>query len=37
MRILAHGEKAVQKGNTIKQDDLFKQIDETLIKRKTHK
>ena len=37
MRILAHGEKAIQKGNTIKQEDLFKQIDENVMKRKTHK
>ncbi len=35
MRILAHGENAIQKGNTIKQEDLFKQIDENLMKRKT--
>lgn len=37
MRILAHGEKAVHKGDIIKQENLFKQIDETLMKRKTHK
>ena len=37
MRILAYGERAVQKGNTIKQEDLFKKIDEHLIKKKTHK
>ena len=37
MRILAHGEKAIQKGDIIKQEDLFKHIDETLMKRKTHK
>jgi prevent-host-death family protein len=37
MRILAHGEKAIQKGNTIKQEDLFKQIDENLMTRKSHK
>jgi prevent-host-death family protein len=36
MRILAHGEKAIQKGDTIKQEDLFKQIDDNLMKRKTH-
>jgi len=35
MRILEHGEKAIQKGNTIKQEELFKRIDEDLIKRKT--
>jgi len=37
MRILAHGEKAIQAGDTIKQEDLFKQIEEDLMKRKTHK
>lgn len=37
MRILAHGEEAVQNGDTIKQEDLFKQLDERLMKRKTHK
>ncbi len=37
MRILAHGEKAIQKGGTIKQENLFKQIDENLVKRKTQK
>lgn len=37
MRIVAQGEKAVQRGDTIKQDDLFRQIDEKLMKRKTHK
>jgi prevent-host-death family protein len=37
MRILAHGEKAIQQSDTIKQEDLFKQIDENLMKRKTHK
>ena len=36
-RILAHGEKAVQKGNTINQEDLFKQIDENLRRGKRHK
>ncbi len=35
MRILAHGEKAIRKGNTIKQEDLFKQIDDNLIRRQT--
>ena len=37
MRILAHGEKAVQGGDNIKQEDLFKQIDDNLMKRKTNK
>jgi len=37
MKILAHSEKAVQKGDTIKQEDLFKQINETLTIRKTRK
>jgi prevent-host-death family protein len=37
MRIVAQGEKAVQRGDTIKQDDLFSQIDDKLAKRKTHK
>jgi prevent-host-death family protein len=37
MRILAHGEKTIQRGDTIKQEDLFKQIDDNLMKRKTHK
>jgi len=37
MRILANGEKAVQKGDTLKQEDLFRQINENLLKRKTHK
>ena len=31
MRILDQGEKAIQKGNTIKQVDLFRQFDENLI------
>jgi len=35
MRILDHGEKAVQNGSTIKQEDLFRQLDESLMKRKT--
>ncbi|MEW6714705.1 MAG: type II toxin-antitoxin system Phd/YefM family antitoxin [Nitrospirota bacterium] len=35
LRILAHGEKAVQKGEAIKQEDLFKRLDEKLITRKT--
>lgn len=35
MRILAHGEKALQVGDTIIQDDLFRQIDNNLLKRKT--
>ncbi|MBI5746307.1 MAG: type II toxin-antitoxin system Phd/YefM family antitoxin [Nitrospirae bacterium] len=37
MRILAHGEQAIPKGNTIKQEDLFRQIDDSLMKRKTRK
>jgi prevent-host-death family protein len=37
MRILAHGDKAIQKGYTIKQEDLFRQIDDNLMKIKTHK
>ena len=32
MRILAHGEKAIKKGDLLKQEDLFKRIDENLIK-----
>jgi len=37
MKILVHSEKAVQEGNTIKQEDLFKQINDNLMKGKTHK
>ncbi|MGD0886561.1 MAG: type II toxin-antitoxin system Phd/YefM family antitoxin [Thermodesulfovibrionales bacterium] len=37
IRILAHGEKAIQKEDTLKQKDLFKRIDENLMKRKTHR
>ena len=35
MKILVQGEKAVQKGNTIKQENIFKKMDEKLMKRKT--
>ena len=35
MRILAHGEKAVQKGDTMTQEDFFRQIDEKLIRAKS--
>lgn len=35
MRILAHGEKAVQKGDTMTQEDVFRQIDEKLIRAKS--
>ncbi|MCD6219706.1 type II toxin-antitoxin system Phd/YefM family antitoxin [Candidatus Calescamantes bacterium] len=37
MKILAHSEKDMQGGNTIKQETLFKQIEETLLKNKTGK
>lgn len=37
MRILAHGEKAISEGDTIRQEDLFKQLNEKLMKRRTHK
>lgn len=37
LKVLAHSEQAVQKGNTIKQEDLFRQIDDNLMKRKTRK
>jgi len=35
MKILAHGEKALKTGDTINQDDLFREIDNSLLKRKT--
>ncbi len=37
LRILSHGEKAVEKGEITKQEDLFRQLDESLIKSKAHK
>jgi prevent-host-death family protein len=35
MKILAHSEKDIQEGNTLKQETLFKQIEDTLLKKKT--
>lgn len=35
MRILAHGEKAIQNRDTVDQEDLFRKIDDALLKRKT--
>ncbi len=35
MKILSHSEKDIQEGNTIKQETLFKQIEDTLLKKKT--
>ena len=37
MKILAHSEKDLQEGNTIKQETLFKQIEDKLLKKKTRK
>ncbi|HEW79492.1 MAG TPA: type II toxin-antitoxin system Phd/YefM family antitoxin [Phycisphaerales bacterium] len=34
MKILAQGEKDVQKGNTINQESLFQKIEEKLMKKK---
>jgi len=33
MKVLAHSEKNIQSGNTIKQDRLFSQIEEQLKKK----
>jgi prevent-host-death family protein len=35
MKVLAHSEKDIQEGNTIKQETLFKQIENNLLKKKT--
>ncbi len=37
MKILAHAEKDIQNENTIKQETLFKQIEENLMRKKTRK
>ena len=37
MKILAHSEKDIQEGNTIKQETLFKQIEDKLLKKKIRK
>ncbi len=37
MKILANSEKDIQNGNTVKQDTLFKQIEDKLLKNKTRK
>ncbi len=37
MKILAHSEKDIQEGNTVKQETLFKQIEDNLLKNKTKK
>ena len=37
MKILANSEKDIQNGNTVKQDTLFKQIEDKLLKKKTRK
>ncbi len=37
MKILAHAEKDIQNENTVKQERLFKQIEENLMKKKTCK
>lgn len=37
MKILAHAEKVIQEGNTVKQETLFKQIEDKLLKKKTMK
>ncbi len=37
MKILSHSEKDIQKGNTIKQETLFKQIEDKLLKKKNRK
>ncbi|HEX21655.1 MAG TPA: type II toxin-antitoxin system Phd/YefM family antitoxin [Actinobacteria bacterium] len=35
MKILTHSEKDIQAGNSVKQEKLFKQIEDTLLKKKT--
>ena len=37
MKILAHSERDIQEGNTVKQEILFKQIEDNLLKKKTKK
>ncbi len=37
MKILANSEKDIQNRNTVKQDTLFKQIEDKLLKNKTRK
>ena len=37
MKILAHSEKDIREGNTIKQETLFKQIEDRLLKKKIKK
>ena len=37
MKILAHSEKDIREGNTIKQETLFKQIEDKLLKKKAGK
>ncbi|HDL02052.1 MAG TPA: type II toxin-antitoxin system Phd/YefM family antitoxin [candidate division Zixibacteria bacterium] len=37
MKILAHSEKDIQAANTVKQETLFKQIEDNLLKKKTIK
>ncbi len=37
MKILAHSEKDIKEGSTIKQEALFKQIEDKLLKKKIRK
>lgn len=37
MKILAHSEKDIRKGNTIKQETLFKQLEDKLVKKSADK
>lgn len=37
MKILAHSEKDLQEGKTVKQEALFKQIEDKLLKNKARK
>ena len=37
MKILAHSEKDIKEGNTIKQETLFKQVEDKLLKKKIRK
>ena len=37
MKILAHSEKDIREGKTIKQETLFKQLEDKLLKKATEK
>ena len=37
MKILSHSEKDIQEGKTVKQEALFRQIEDNLLKKKTRK